>query len=64
MSYNQKSVSRDNQLQNIWEELYFLCERVHHEKKLIAIFWHLPDSSKKIFILAGRLDTSPSFYEV
>ena len=57
-------VSIYNQSQNIWEQLMFLCEIAHYRKILIANFGNLTASINKIFILATKLATRLSFYEV
>ena len=40
------------------------CEIAHYGKNLISVFQELFASIDKIFILAGRLGTRLSFYEV
>ena len=40
------------------------CDITLHEKGLISVFQELFDIINKIFILAGRLGTRPSIYEV
>ena len=53
-----------NQSQNIWDKLYLSRETSHYGKSLIAIFRKFFAIINKIFIFAGRLGTSLSFYEV
>ena len=59
-----KNISRDNHLQNIWAWLCLSCEINHYGKSLTLFFEELLAAIKNILILAGRLDTSLSFYEV
>ena len=51
-----------SKLQSFTEYLRF--EMAHYAKSLISIVQRIFVSIKKIFILAGRLDTKLSFYEV
>ena len=41
--------------------MQFSCEITHYEKKLISFFQEFFASINKIFILAGRLDTTRFF---
>ena len=43
---------------------YFPCEIAHYQKSLISVFQQFFASINKIFILAERLGTRLSFYEV
>ena len=53
-----------NNSQNVWHYLWFSCEIVHNRKCLISVFQEFFASINKTFILAGRLSTGLSFYEV
>ena len=53
-----------NHSQNIWDYLYFPSEIAHYRKSLISVFQGFVASIDKIFILAERLGTRLSFYEV
>ena len=44
--------------------LQFSCQIVHNVKSLISVFQEFSTSINKTFILAGRLGTRLSFYEV
>ena len=63
-NYNEKKVSRDNQSQNIWDELQLSCEITHNGKSLTSVFQEFSASINKTFILGRRLDASLSFYGV
>ena len=63
-SENQKHLSRDNQLQNIWHQPQFLPEIAHYRKSWISVFQEFFAMIDKIFILAGIMDTTVSFDEV
>ena len=64
VSYNQKQVPRNNQLQNAGEKSQFSPEIAHYGTSLIPIFYEFFARIDKIFILTGTLDISVSFYEV
>ena len=63
-NYNQKNVSRDNQSQNMLDELYFSCEMVHYAKRFIAIFRDFFASINKVSFFSGRMGTRLSLFEV
>ena len=44
--------------------LQFSCQIVHNVKSLISVFQEFSTSINKTFILAGRVGTRLSFYEV
>ena len=63
-SYNQKKVSRDNNLQSICYQLQFSIDTAHYSKGLISIFEEIFDIINKVFILIGTMSTMLSFYEL
>ena len=46
-----------NNLQNIWDKLYFPCETGHYGKAGISIYLKIFASTDKIGILGGGLST-------
>ena len=50
--------------QTILDWLWLSCEIVHYVKSLISVFEEFFASINKILILAGRLATRISFYDV
>ena len=61
---DQERFSREKQLQNILDWLYFSWKQAHYGKSLIAIFQDFFASTIKIFLLSGGLNTTLSFSEV
>ena len=59
-----KKVCRDNNSPNTRDWLQFWCEIAHYGQSLTSVFQGFFASINKTFILAGRMDTRLSFYEV
>ena len=55
VSYKQRTVSRDNHGQNIWDKLKFSCEIAYYEESSIYAFEEVFASIDKTFILGLRL---------
>ena len=51
-------------IHKIFETNSFSCKTAHYGKSLISVFQKFFASVNKIFLLAGRLSTRLSFYEV
>ena len=63
-SQNQKKSSTHNNSQSSSDQLKFPCETAQNGKCLISIFQEFSSSINKTLILARRLCTRLSFYEI